>query len=97
MAAADAKVNVFLKSESLLGKKKRAQTAQKEVQSLTQATYPSTEYIPPARTPKAQTNQVKQSTPTVKAHQSFEKILIERTHLLWTVPLLQMVRKNKMK
>lgn len=37
MAAADAKVNVFLKSESLLGKKKRAQTAQKEVQSLTQA------------------------------------------------------------
>lgn len=97
MAAADAKVNVFLKSESLLEKKTSSNSTKGSAKSDTSSTYPSTEYIPPARTPKAQTNQVKQSTPTVKAHQSFEKILIERTHLLWTVPLLQMVRKNKMK
>ncbi|XP_048011005.1 uncharacterized protein LOC125244793 [Megalobrama amblycephala] len=77
MAAADAKVNVFLKSESLLGKMSSRST-KGSAKSDTSSTYPSTEYIAPARTLKVQITQDKQgkkgkSTPTVKTHQSHEK------------------------
>lgn len=77
MAAADAKVNVFLKSESLL-EKMSSKSTKGSAKSDTSSTYPSTEYIAPARTKGSnnsrQTREKNKSTPTVKTHQSHEKI-----------------------
>lgn len=77
MAAADTKVNVFLKSESLL-EKLSSKSTNGSAKSDTSSTYPSTDYIAPTRTPKVQITQDKQGkrgkyTPTVKMHQSHGK------------------------
>lgn len=58
MAAADAKVNIFLKSESLL-EKIILKSAEGSAKSDTSSTYPSTEYIAPARTPKVKIKEPK--------------------------------------
>lgn len=75
MATADAKVNVFLKSKIPKIEKICSKSTKGSAKSDTGSTYPSTEYIAPARTPKVQITQDKQgkkckSTLMVKTHQN---------------------------